>query len=197
MRSVNSSCTASFAVTLASTGRSRSSRETTPRARHSTCSCGRLTLPTPVARGGCAFATGMWSTGARGKARCSWRDTWGASGQLYARWLHSYDSHHDGEPTSKTLPLPLRDEDLLTDAPRDRFAAEVAAYRQLQRAALQLPVVMRIRAETPSPSHAEIMLALRRLNRRPDLVRVDANEGRPEDVRFRLGADFLAVELAV
>ena len=42
--------------------------------------------------------------------------------QTYARWLHSYDRFYDGEPSEKTLPLPMRDEDELTPVRRDRLA---------------------------------------------------------------------------
>lgn len=40
----------------------------------------------------------------------------GANGKLYARWLHSFDRYYDGDPSDKTLPLPMRDEDLLDEA---------------------------------------------------------------------------------
>lgn len=120
----------------------------------------------------------------------------GASRRLYARWLHSYDRFFDGEPSEKTMPLPMRDEDLLDAARRDRLAAEVDAYRTLQRAALTLPLAMCAAVEEASTSHTELLLALRAANRTPDVLHIEAQPGRPEDLRLLIRADQLSVQLA-
>jgi len=120
----------------------------------------------------------------------------GATGQLYARWLHSYDRHYDGEPSEKTLPLPMRDEDELTPVRRDRLAAEVEAYRNMQRAALRLPLCFRAAVAGAAMSHAELLLALRSANRTPDVLDISAEPGRPQDLRMMAGANRLSVELA-
>lgn len=120
----------------------------------------------------------------------------GATKRLFARWLHSYDSYYDGSPTSRTTPLPMRDEDLLDESRRDRLASEIAAYRQLQGAALHLPLTMRIMAEAEFLSHAELLVALRSANRTPDVLHIDTAPGEANDVRFRVTDDRLAVELA-
>lgn len=119
-----------------------------------------------------------------------------STGQLYVRWLHSYDHYNDGAPSDKTTPLPMRDEDFLDSPRRDRLVSEVAAFRRLQQSALQLPIAMRISAQSAKLSHAELLIALRRLNRTPDVMTVDARLGEADHLRFSVGDDYLAVMLA-
>jgi tetratricopeptide (TPR) repeat protein len=120
----------------------------------------------------------------------------GASDELYARWLHSYDRYFDGEPTANSIPLPMRDDDLLDEARRSRLRAEVEAFHALRSAALALPLRMRCAVVGAMITDVELLLALLAENRTPDVLVVDAEPGEAGDLRLVVAADHVSVDLA-